>query len=143
MKPGTNPLYQSPRRAGPTQRETIGMEIQKLREQKCIEPASSEWASPIVMVLKSFRTARFCAYYRKLYSVTVKDNYPLPLMKDCLQSLGDALYSSALDFNSGYGQIAVVEEEKGKTSLPCHEGLFRWIRMPMGLTNSLLLFSGQ
>jgi hypothetical protein len=55
-----------------------------------IEPATSEWASPIVLVAKPDGSTRFCVDYRKLNAITVRDSYPLPRMYECIDSLGDA-----------------------------------------------------
>ena len=49
-----------------------------------IEPSSSPWASPIVMVTKKYGSIRFCVNYRKLNGVILRDSYPLPRIDDCL-----------------------------------------------------------
>ena len=67
-----------------------------------IEPANSEWASPVVLAPNPDGSLRFCVNYRKLNSLTVKDTYPLPRMDECIDSMGEAQFVTALDANSGY-----------------------------------------
>ena len=55
-----------------------------------IEPATSEWAAPVVFAPKKDGLLRFCVDYRRLNAVTVRDSYPIPWMHECIDSLGDA-----------------------------------------------------
>ena len=49
-----------------------------------IEPSTSLWAAPVVLVEKPDYTWRFYIDYRKLNKVTAKNVYPLPCFKDAL-----------------------------------------------------------
>jgi hypothetical protein len=57
-------------------------EIQRMLKAEVIDPATSEWASPIVLVSKPDGPTRFCVDYRKLNAITVRDSYPLPRMDE-------------------------------------------------------------
>jgi len=72
--------------------------------------------------------------------VTVRDVYPLPHMDDCIDFLGGAKVFSTLDCNSGYWQIPVADEDRDKTAFVCHEGAYRYIRLPFGLSKALANF---
>ena len=52
-----------------------------------IEQSQSEWASAQVLVRKKNNTWRYCIDFRYLNFVSIKDAYPLPLMKGCIDSL--------------------------------------------------------
>jgi hypothetical protein len=88
--PGKKPVHCQPYRAGPRARAVESAEIQRMLKAEVIEPATSEWASPIVLVAKPDGSARLCVDYRKLNAITVRDSYPLPRMDECIDSLGDA-----------------------------------------------------
>jgi hypothetical protein len=81
---------------------TESVEIHRMLRAGFIEPATSEWASPVVLVPKPEGSMRFCIDYRRLNTVTVRDSYPLPRMDECIDSLRDARVCSTLYCNSGY-----------------------------------------
>ena len=105
-----------------------------------IEPATCEWASPIVLVPKPDGSLRFCVDYRRLNAITVPDTYPLPRMDECIDSLGDAVVFTTLDCNSGYWQIPVHPEDRDKTTFTSHYGIYRFLRLPFGLRNAPATF---
>ncbi|CAF1317352.1 unnamed protein product, partial [Rotaria sp. Silwood1] len=74
------PIYTPPYRRSPQDHQTITAETDKLLKQDSIEPSTSPWCSPVVLVRKKDGTTRFCVDYRKLNDITVKDSFP-PLYK--------------------------------------------------------------
>ena len=111
-----------------------------MKEGGVIRDATSEWASPVVLIPKPDGSMRFCVEYRRLNSLTVKDSYPLPRMEDCLDSLGEAQYFTVLDCNSGYWQIPVDPRDRPETAFTGHEGVLEFNRMPFGLCNAPATF---
>ncbi len=81
------PIKQAPRRLPILKRETVKDEIDKMLQNGIIEPSTSPWASPIVLVTKKDGSVRFCIDYRRLNAVTYKDSYPLPRIDDSLDAL--------------------------------------------------------
>jgi Reverse transcriptase (RNA-dependent DNA polymerase) len=109
-------------------------------EAGVIEPASSEWASPVVLVPKPDGSLRFCVDYRRLNALTIRDSYPLPRMDECVDSLGDSCDFTTLDCNSGYCQIPVAPDDMDKTTFTSHEGTYRFRRMPFVVRNAPATF---
>ena len=140
LEEGAKPVYQPPYRAGHRARGIEKAEIGRMLQEGVIEPASSEWASPVVLVPKKDGSLRFCVDYRRLNKLTRRDSYPIPRMDECIDSLGDATVFTTLDCNSGYWQVEVDEPDRDKTTFTSHMGLFRFIRMPFGLKNAPATF---
>ena len=130
LEPGTKPIRSMPYRQGPAMRDKAAAEIRKMLDAGVIEPATSEWASPIVLVPKKDGSLRFCVDYRRLTAKTVADAYPLPRIDDCLDSLGDAQIITTLDCNAGYWQVPVAPEDRNKTTFTAYLGTYRYTRMP-------------
>ena len=136
VKPINGPKF----RISPKENEIIKQEVEEMLASKIIEPSSSPWSSPVVLVKKKDGKLRFCVDYRKLNAVTKKDVYPLPRIDDTLDSLKNARYFSTLDLASGYWQIPVEEEDQQKTAFSTKQGLFQFKVMPFGLCNAPATF---
>ena len=64
LRPDTGPLHQHPYRAGPEWRKVLEENINLQLAADVIEPAQSDWASPVLLGPKEDRTARFCVDFR-------------------------------------------------------------------------------
>lgn len=74
--------------------------------------------------------------YRRLNEVTVRDSYPFPSIDSIMYALGCAHVFTTLDCSRGFLQIPVAPEDVEKTAFTCHRGLFEFLRLPFGLSNS-------
>jgi len=89
-----------------------------------IQPSTSPWASPVIIVRKKDCSARFCVDYRKLNNITRKNALLLARIDETLDTLSGAQWFSTLDLISGYWQVEVAENDRAKTAFTTHEGLF-------------------
>ena len=134
------PIKQQPRRLPLAKREAVEAEIKRMLTQGIIEPSSSSWSSPIVLVEKKDKSIRFCCDYRLLNSVTVRDVYPIPKIDESLDALKGAKWFSTIDLQSGYHQVLLDDSAKERSAFCTHLGLFQWRVMSFGLTNGLATF---
>lgn len=137
---GYQPLNHPPYRAGPKEREVIEKQINDMLDNEVIQPSTSPWSSPVVLVNKKDGSIRFCVDYRKLNNITKKDVYPLPRIDDSIHSFGQAKYFSSFDLASGYWQIPMNPDDQEKTAFISHSGLYEFKVMPFGLCNAPATF---
>ena len=134
------PIRQPVRRVPPARREELKKLLDSMLEKDVIQPSTSPWASPIVLVQKKDGTLRLCVDYRKVNDVTRKDAYPLPRVDDTLDTLSGSKWFTTLDLISGYWQVEVCDGDIDKTAFCTTEGLFEFKVMPFGLSNSPVTF---
>ena len=124
--------YTVPFRLIPTLKE----EINRLLDQKITSPSNSSFASPAFIIPKKNGKLRMVIDYRKLNSITEKESYPLPRIRDILSELHGSKFFTQIDLNSGYHQISVAEESREKTAFVLPFGHHEFNRLPFGATNA-------
>ena len=130
------PVKLPPRRTPIALAEAERQTLQSLWEKDVIEPSTSPWAAPLVLVKKPDGSTRICVDYRKHNQIITMDSYPLPRITDCLDCLAKATIFSAGDVNSAYYQIPVRKEDIPKTAFITKYGLYQYKVMPMGMKTS-------
>ena len=70
------PIKQTPRRLPMHQPGTARQYVDDMWQRGVVQPSTSPWIAPIVLVKKKDGSTRFCVDYRKLNIVTRKDAYP-------------------------------------------------------------------
>ena len=74
------PVKQPIRRIPPAKRKETQKLLQEMLKKDIIQPSSSPWASPIVLVQKKDGSQQFCIDYRKLNSVIKKMLIRFPVL---------------------------------------------------------------
>ena len=112
------------------------MEVKRLQQLGVIEPVTAvEWAAPIVPVMKRGGSVRVCGDYMLTVSQVATTNiYPLPKIEDLLATLAVGKKFSKLDLANAYLQIPLQEDSKKLVVINTHKGLFRYNRLPFGVS---------
>ena len=110
-----------------------------------IEPSSSPWCSPIMIIKQkkhdgSFKY-RFVCDMKGVNSVTEKDSFPLQRMDQALDQLGGAKYFSVIDMSRGYFQVLLSAKDRHKTAFTANGKLWKWKVMCLGLCNAPSTFT--
>jgi len=91
--------------------------INDMEQSGKIRRSSSPIGAPILFLPKPDLTLRLYVDYRGLNNITIKNQYPLPLMNELRSRLGKATVFSKLDRNNGYYLTACRNENKGRRLL--------------------------
>ncbi|KAL2082862.1 hypothetical protein ACEWY4_020635 [Coilia grayii] len=130
------PCYRIPAQLLPK----IKGEIDSMLNMGIIEPSTSEWSSPVVLVPKKDGSLRFCMDFRKLNSLSTVDPYPMPRIDDLIDRLGGAKYLTTLDLSKGYWQVPMSSESKPLTAFKTPFGFYQFCYMPFGLQGAPATF---
>ena len=91
------PIRQRTRRLAPHQHQKAKKLVEEMLRKDVIQPSSSPWAAPIVLVQKKNGSRRFCIDYRKINAITRMDAYPIPRVDDALDTLSGSQWFTTLD----------------------------------------------
>lgn len=97
----------------------------------------SNWASPIVVVPKSDGSIRICMDCRVTINKSVMmKHYPLPVIDDIFARFNGCSVFCVLDLAGAYQQLEVAEECREFLTINTHKGLFRYKRLPFGVSTA-------
>jgi hypothetical protein len=81
-----------------------------------------------------------CRDYRPLNLVTPQNKYPMPILEELFDSIGDSNIFTIVDLKQGFNQIVFVAKDHKKTTFHGSNKLWEWLVMPFGLNNALVFF---
>ena len=130
-------------KTGPREEEIMKQLIAEWLKMGVIERVtSSEYRAPAILVPKPDGTMRMVIDFRRLNKITRKNKYPMEDTESVMLRLHGSTWFSKFDLSNGFYQILVDENSRKYTTFVTKEGMFQFIRMPMGLTNSPATFAG-
>jgi RNase H-like domain found in reverse transcriptase/Reverse transcriptase (RNA-dependent DNA polymerase)/Integrase zinc binding domain/Integrase core domain len=140
----SKPIYKRAYRVPQSQRELVKKLVEDQLEKGIIEPSSSPYGAPVVIVpkksLNGEKNYRFCVDFRLLNAKTIPDVYSLPNITETLESFCNCNFFSTIDLASGYYQIPMDKDSAEKTAFNVPGGHYQYTRMAMGLRNSAATF---
>ena len=114
LKPDAISQYFRARNVPYALKDRVEKELDRLENEGVIERvSSSDWAAPIVPVVKKDDSIRICGdYKRTMNSAAIVDCYPLPKIEDIFASLSGGKTFTKLDLAHAYNQIELDDEAK-------------------------------
>lgn len=136
------PKFFKPRSLPYAMRPKVDEELDRLLKEKVIEPVTfSDWAAPIVPVLKPDGTVRVCGDFKVTVNQASKlEQYPLPTLEDLRWKLAGGEKFTKLDLSHAYFQLMLDEESKKYTTINTHRGMFQYNRLPFGISSAPAIF---
>ena len=136
FKEGQEPRNTGLRPMSPTELEELRRYLEENLGKGWIRKLTSPVSTPIVFAKKKDGSIRICVDYQNLNRVTIKNQYPLPLIPELTNRLIGATVFTKLDIRHAYHRIRMAMGHEFKTPFKTSYGLFEYLVMPFGLTNA-------
>ena len=80
----------------------------------------------MIVIPKKDKTKSVVLDYGKLITVTIAQQWPVPIQQEILDAMGNNEWFSTLDLISGYWQIKMSEKSRDKTEFSTQDGRYQF-----------------
>ncbi|XP_076544259.1 uncharacterized protein LOC143305275 [Osmia lignaria lignaria] len=145
LKENANPVFVKARTVPFRLAELITKEIDTLEKEGILEKVNaSEWATPIVPVLKKNNTIRICGDFSvTLNKHLVVDEHPLPTIDELFATMAGGDKFSKIDLQHACLQLEIRPEDREQVTLNTHKGLYRCTRLLYGIASAPAIWQRQ
>ncbi|XP_017482654.1 PREDICTED: uncharacterized protein K02A2.6-like [Rhagoletis zephyria] len=138
LKPNAAPKFVKHRRVPFPLMEAVEKQLDaQVAEGLLKKVETSEWATPIVVVLKKGGGVRICGDYKvTLNPVLLVDEHPLPTVDELFSKMAGGVRFSKIDLATAYLQLEVHPDDRHLLTLNTHRGLYQPNRMMFGIAST-------
>ena len=122
------------------EQKTLKEFIDKNLTNGFIRSTLSPHRAPVLFIKKKDGSLQLCVDFRGLNRITKKNQYPLPLIFDLLDSSCKARIYTKIDLQHAYYLVHIAKGDEWKTAFHIRYGAFEWSVMLFGLTNAPAAF---
>ena len=142
LRQGTKPIFKKSRSVAYTLQPALELELNRMQQEGILEPVErSEWATPLVIVPKSNGKLRVYGDFKVTINQCVETKtYPLPTTDDIFARLAGGRIFTKLDLLQAYLQLPVDDDSKDLLVINTPKGLFRYNRLPYGVSVAPAIF---
>jgi hypothetical protein len=160
VDPNVRPVRQPLRSIAFNLRKAVGRELMKQVEQGILEQVTSKsgptpWIANLVVVPKDKRAyanwvskrtdyeldVRLTCDSKQLNKALLRTRYPGKTIEDLIYLVNGARVFSKLDLTKAFHQLELAEESRNLTTITTHLGLFRYLRLHMGISVASEVFT--
>ena len=141
-KPDAVPVVMPGRRTPLSLRDQLQEELNRMEKEGVIAKVSepTPWLSQSVIVHKRNKSIRLCIDPKELNKVLIRERYVMPTLDEKVHELGNSRIFTKADLSSGYWHVHLDEQSSFLTTFQTCHGLYRWKRLPFGLSVSAEIF---
>lgn len=136
IMPGSNPVNSNLCRYPYIYKTKIKKMVREMLDSGIIKYSTSPYASLVLLVKKKDNTWRLYVDYKALNNITIKNNFPIPIVEELRDEVKGSNMYTKLNLRSGYHQIKVKDEDTKKTNFKTHQGHYEFLVMPFTLSNT-------
>ncbi|XP_056008456.1 uncharacterized protein K02A2.6-like [Ostrea edulis] len=138
LKESAQPKFCKARPVAYSLKQKVEKELNKLVDSGVITKIDySEWATPIVPVIKSDGSVRICGDFKVTVNPVLEiDQYPLPRIEEIFAALSKGQRFTKLDLRHSYLQMTVDDESRKLLTINTEKGLYRYNRLVFGVASA-------
>lgn len=138
VKDGATPKFCKARSVPYAFTAKVEQELDNLEQQGIItKVTTSDWATPIVPVIKANGSVRICGDYKVTVNPALNtEQYTMPKMDDMLATLEQGQTYSKIDLRQAYLQLPLNDASRKITTINTSKGLYTYNRLPFGISSS-------
>ena len=136
LSPDAPVLNLTPYRIPHKYRQELEEVNEKMLNDGIIEPSTSLFNFPVIVVKKKYGEVRPGIDYRSLNKVVAVEAYPLLRIDEILYNLGGNHFFSSLDLRSAFHNVELADNCKQYTAYSVNFRKYQLRRLPFGLRNS-------
>ena len=138
LKENATPVFQRARPVPYALRSAVEDELKRMENEGVLEPVEvSDWATPIVCVPKTDGSVRVCGDYKGTVNPAIQtEQFPIPTLEEIRGRVSKWKKFTKIDLRSAYQQLVLDEEAQKLCTITTHKGLFRYTRLPFGISSS-------
>ena len=136
LKKESRPRFMKARPLPYALREAVEKQLKAMVTDGVLVPVTeSEYATPVVPVMKPDGTVRICGDYKStLNRSLVLHDYPIPNTEECFHEMVGGVKFSIVDISKAYNNLMLRESDQILTTINTHKGLYKSTRLPYGVS---------
>ena len=114
IRPEIKPVFRKPHPVPHRLKAAVERELERLQEEGVIEPVRfSEWAAPIVPIVKEDGQVQICGDYRLTVNrASELESYPIPRINELFASMTGGVVFTKLDLKNTYQQLLLEDDSE-------------------------------
>ena len=142
LKPEAQPVFRKSRPVPFALKPKICETLERMESDGILQRVDhSKFASPMIAVPKENGDIRICGDYKSTLNPALETKqYPLPCIEDCFAPMSGGQVFTKLDIRQAYNNLCLREEDQVLTTMNTCLGLFKWKRLPYGISSSTAIF---
>lgn len=114
--------------------------LEKNLKREFISSSTTSYTLPVLFTTKLNGRLRFYVDYRKLNTITKRNQYPIPLIKETLTRVIDCKYLIKLDIIAIFNKLRIYPESEDLTTFITSIEVYKYYILPFSLINRLVSY---
>jgi hypothetical protein len=140
LEDGAKPMFGPIYNLSELELKVLKTYLAKKMKMGFIRPSTSPFGSPILFAKKADGSLHLYVDYCMLNHITVKNQYPLPLIMEIIDYIKGAMEFTQLDIRDAFNYLRIAESDEAKIIFYIRYDYYEYLVMPFGFCNAPAMF---